>query len=372
MARSSRTLLLAVLTISLLLAGCAATPAMEVEDGGMPSQPDLRAAVRASTAGSGVPGGAVLITGRGGEAVRVLFGDAEEGRPVSSDTRFAYRSITKSLVGTVVLQLVDEQKMSLDDPISRYVEGVPGGAEITIGQLGAMRSGIANYSGSSRLGELLAEGHAREPAVAELLELAYPASPEFAPGAEYEYSNTNTLLLGEAIERVTGSSWMEAVRRRILEPLRLGTVDEGFVAPELDAAGYQLADGEVEERLPWVAPGWLGAAGGLTGTVDDLATWGRALGSGSLLSDATQRERVALLGPITDHPQSPEYDRYGFAMGELEGWLGHTGNGLGFQALVMHDPVSGRTVAILINGAGEDPDLPAHMFERVLAALPAG
>lgn len=372
---AKRTAVLVVVSMA-VVAGCTApaspeTPETDPAGSQLPGTAELRAAVEESLAGSGVPGGAVIVTADDGARTLVAFGEAAADRPAEERTSFAYRSITKSLVGTVVLQLVEEGRVDLDAPIASYVDGVPGGETITVRQLGTMRSGLANYSAQPGLGEMLSTDPAREPAVSELLELAYPASPVFEPGAAYEYSNTNTLLLGEIVERVTGDPWRTAVDQRIARPLGLGTLEYGFGDPGVDAAAHQLENGAVVEELPVVAPGWFGAAGGMTGDVADLASWGRALGSGSLLDDATQRERIDQLGPISDDEASPFYDRYGFAMGELRGWIGHTGNGLGFQSLVMYDPESARVVGILVNGTGENPDLPADVFQDLLEVLPA-
>lgn len=330
----------------------------------------LGAAFETALADTGVPGGAVALMHPDGEVTVEVFGEAAEGRAVEPDTAFMYRSITKSFVGTVILQLADEGELSLDDPISAYVTGVPGGDAVTLRQLGAMRSGIANYSAHPALGELLSADPAREPSIDELLALAYPESSQFEPDAAYEYSNTNTLLLGEVIESVTGREWFDEVQLRVTAPLGLAQVGYG-TDPDSDAAmGFQLyedGDGITVEELPWVAPGWFGAAGALAGTVEDLAVWGDALGSGSLLDPATQEARLDMLGSTSDDPASPEYDRYGFAIGEIDGWIGHTGNGLGYQSLTMHEPDSGRTIAILLNATGEDGDLPAHVFQKLLA-----
>lgn len=361
-----------LLAAALLLAACSAQAPSTAEGaigsaemGDLPTPAELSAAFEETLNGSGVPGGAVIVTDADDAEALALFGEAAAGTPTSADTRFAYRSVTKSFVGTVILQLADEGRLALDAPVSDYVSDVPGGAGITIAELGAMRSGLANYSALPGLGELLSTDPGREPEAAELLVLAFAEPPVFAPGSAYEYSNTNTLLLGEVIESVTGDAWTAAVEQRILRPLGLESVSYGFTGSPLDSAGFQLSGGEAVEELPVVAPGWFGAAGGLMGDVSDLAAWGRALGSGSLLEKATQEERLAMLGPVDDDPASPFYDRYGFAMGEIDGWIGHTGNGLGFQALTMHHPASGRTIAILLNGTGEDPDLPAKVFKRL-------
>lgn len=308
-----------------------------------------------------------MATDDSGAESLALYGDKSKKSPVQDDTNFAYRSITKSLVGTVILQLVDEGELSLNSPVSDFVDGVPGGTSITIGQLASMRSGLANYSAQPALGEMLSADPSRAVATSELLALAFAEPPVFAPGTAYQYSNTNTLLLGEVIEAVTEVSWQQAVKDRLLTPLGMSSVQAGFADAARDATGYQLENGKVFEALPVVAPEWFGAAGGLTGDVRDLATWGEALGSGSMLSAETQQLRLGSLGDTSDDPASPEYDRYGLAIGEIDGWIGHTGNGLGFQSLVMHRVSDGVTVAILINGTGENSDLPADIFKQLEA-----
>lgn len=359
-----------LLVLVLLLAACSGAPAdppptsSASGSGVLPSEDRLRAALESALAGSGVPGGAVVVTDADGGSATAVFGERAPGEPVTADTRFAYRSITKSFVGTVILQLADEKRLSLEDPVSKYVAGVPNGDRITIAELGDMRSGLANYSAQPGLGAMLSKDPARDPKTSELLALSY-AVKSVAPGTAYEYSNTNTLLLGEVIRKVTGDDWATAVDQRLLRPLKLESVRTGFVAGSENAAGFQLADGKIVEQLPVVAPGWFGAAGALTGNAADLATWGRSLGSGSLVSQDAQRWRLEQFGSTADDPASPLYDDYGFAMGRFSGWIGHTGTGLGFQGLVMYDPATQHVISVLINGTGENPDLPVTVFQAV-------
>ncbi len=370
---------LAAALCAALLAGCAssapreappaATPAETSGDASrpLPEEEELRAAVERALEGTGVPGAAVAVTAADGSRSIALIGEAGPGTAVSAGTRFAYRSITKSFIGTVILQLAEEGLIDLDAPIAEYVDGVPHGETITIAELATMRSGLANYSALPGMGEMLDErGFGHDPAVADLLALAFAEPLDFEPGEAYEYSNTGTVLLGEAIEAATGRSWQEAVAERITRPLGLDSVHVGAGDAATDALGFQLEGGEAVEELPELAPGWFGAAGALNGDIVDLAAWGRAFGAGSLLDPATRQQRLESLGPTDDDPASPEYDRYGFAMGEIAGWIGHTGNGLGFQSLVMYDPASERVVAILLGGTGENANLPAAVFRDLL------
>lgn len=320
-------------------------------------------------ANAGMPGGVLSFINADGSTASAIWGSGSPGTDFSLDSLFAYRSSTKSFVGTVILQLADEGALSLTDPIEEYVPGVPGGTVITIDDLGRMRSGLANYSSLPSMHEALGLRLEDPPSTDTMLSWAFASSPDFSPGTQYEYSNTNTPLLGEVIESVTGMPWYDAVRTRLLDPLKLSSVGVGFPGGADDAPGFNVSPDSDPEPVPVAAPGWFGAAGALTGTVSDLARWGQALGNGNLLADTTQFARVESLGPTSDDPASPEYDHYGFALGEIEGWIGHTGNGLGFQSLVMHDPETNCTVAILVNGTGADSDVPAHLFQALLSVI---
>jgi D-alanyl-D-alanine carboxypeptidase len=164
---------------------------------------------------------------------------------------------------------------------------------------------------------------------AQIVGYTIPASPKFAPGAQYEYSNTNTILLGMAIEKIAGASFASVLRARILGPLGLtGTSYPTEVAlPVLHPTPYEvdLATGALEV-MPLVNSTSLSAAGAMVSTLDELQTWGRALGDGRLIGAQVQAERIARSRVVTN---GPTYDRYGLGIGILEGWWGHTGTALG-------------------------------------------
>ncbi len=358
--------------LTLAISACTA-PAIdpaepEESDGRLPATQAVQEVVNDVLEAEGVPAGVVLITGPDGDESLTEFGERSTGELRLDEAIFAYRSITKSFIGTVILQLADEELIHLDASVSEYIAGVPGGDQITLTELANMRSGLPNYSASPALGPTLFADPQAEPEVTSLLEMAFAETATFAPGDAYEYSNTNTLLLGEVIAEVTGVPWDAAVTERLLRPLGLTSVSYGFATPALDQSGYQLQDGSVPQQLPPVAAGWFGAAGALTGDVRDLAEWGRVLGTGATISSDAQAFRLLQLRPTDADPASPMYDNYGFAIGEIDGWVGHTGAGLGFQSLVMYDPLSEYVVAILLNGTGDDQNLPARLFQALLSA----
>jgi D-alanyl-D-alanine carboxypeptidase len=178
------------------------------------------------------------------------------------------------------------------------------------------------------------------------------------------------VLLGRVIQAITGRDWAAAVSEHITGPLQLTSVSYpgGGRIPSPAASGYLIVDGVPTAVLDPVASRY-GAAGGLAGSLVDLDRWGQALGSGELLTPELQKAQTDAASATADDPGSPEYDSYGLGIGEIDGWWGHTGYGLGYSALVMNDSARDRTIAILLNGSPKDRDLPAAMFRKLAAIL---
>ena len=190
--------------------------------------PQLQAAVSAALEEFAVPGAAVgLWTPNGHWTATIGLGNVAVQRPVTRRDHFATRSITKSFVVTLVLQLVAQSagSISLDDPIARYLPGIPNGGKITLRELANMTSGLYDYTRDPALGQAFQEDPKREWTTDELLAFAFnsPSHPpiDFDPGTRYEYANTNTLVLGKFIEAVTSKAFNDVPREQILSPLDL-------------------------------------------------------------------------------------------------------------------------------------------------------
>ena len=197
---------------------------------------------------------------------------------------------------TVLLQLVRDQATTLDAVIETFVPGIPNGHRITLADLAGMQSGVANYTSVPAFIEVFARDLAQPFTDAQIVGYTIPASPKFEPGAQYEYSNTNTILLGMAIEKIAGASFASVLQARILGPLGLtGTTYPTQVAlPEPHPTPYEVDLGTgALEVMPLVNPTSLSAAGAMVSTLDDLQTWGRALGDGRLIGAQLQAERIA-------------------------------------------------------------------------------
>lgn len=250
---------------------------------------DLQTILDQAVADGGVPG--ILADVRDGS--RTWFGTAGERK--QSD-RFRIGSLTKAFTSTVVLQLDAEGELSLDDTVERRLPGlVPNGGEITVRRLLNQTSGLFNYTMDEKLlaryvGPGFLKHRFDRVTPEELVKAAMAYPPAFAPGEGWGYSNTNFVLAGMIIEKVTGRSYAEEVERRIARPLDLtGTYVPGddtalrgphsrhyskLMLPDPDAEIHDAT--EMDASSAW-------AAGGMVSTSGDLHRFFHALLGGRLL-----------------------------------------------------------------------------------------
>src|SRR5690625_275263 len=315
-----------------------------------------------------VPGAAVMVTTpRGSWSTERGVADLESQELIEPDMAWPLRSVTKSVTVTVLLQLVDEGELSLDDTIDQYVDGVPHGAEITLRQLANMTSGVGDYTHSEAFVERLTDDPSQQFTLDELNGYGIAEGPYFEPGDDHVYSNTSPNLLAVVIEEVTGQPIREVIEERIIDELGLGDTvypesDEDWVTPH--AQGYQPADGAVSESFNNFSS--MAASGAMISTTTDMTVWAEALATGELISPQLQEERLEG-APLSE---GPEYDDYALGIGSLEGWWGHTGEGLGFTALAMYDLEADSSVVIFMNisdavdDAGQQRHVPTALMRE--------
>ena len=337
------------------------------------------------------PGAVALVRTPAGTVTATYgYADLDKSRPVTVDDHVRIGSNTKTFTGTAVLQLVGEGKVALDDPISDYVDGVPNGEAITIEMLLDMHSGLYNYTTSPEMNRILDEEPDHVFTPEDLLALAFAQPPNFAPGAEYEYSNTNTVLLGLVIEKVDGVPVQEAFATRLFEPL--GLSQTSFPAatdasiPETHPQGYLYGDNmstietmalpeadqpaaESGELLPNDVtdenPSWAFTAGAMISDLEDLADWAEALAEGELLPPEVQQQRINSIAPV--NPDNPASPGYGLGIASFGGFLGHTGELPGFNSFMAHDPETDTTVVVWANLANQpDGAAPAVTIAQAL------
>lgn len=298
------------------------------------------------------------------------YADLASATPFAPDSHSPIRSITKSMTVTVILQLVRDHVIALDDKLEQFIPGIPNGAAITIADLAGMTSGIADYSTSDAFRTIFGGDLQHVFTEVELVDFAIPLSPVFTPpGSAYQYSNTNTVLLGMIVEQKTGQALDVALQQRIFTPLGMTGSSYPYVVavPDPHPTPYDIGvPSGVTEVLPLISPTSLAGAGAAVSTLDDLQTWGLALGDGRLIGAGLQAERVNRSTAVTN---GPEYDRYGLGIGILKGWIGHTGSGVGWQVATLYDPKTGATIAVVVNATpdGGRPNL--NFAQEVFEAL---
>ncbi|MBS1699905.1 MAG: beta-lactamase family protein [Actinobacteria bacterium] len=314
----------------------------------------LDAAATAAFSATGAPGAVVAVRSPEGTWIGAYgVSDLTTNAPMTTDVHHRIGSVTKTFTTTVILQLVAQKKLSLDDPISRYVPNVPDGSDITIRQLANMTSGIANYTDDLEFMKLYLTDYSIIWTVDQRLATAFAMPRTSAPGAEFHYSNTNTVLLGEVIEKVTGHPLAEELQRWIFEPLHLTHTSyplASAVLPLPHAHGYTNL-GIVDDAVSGYAPmrdstAWnvsqAGASGEIVSRVDDLLAYGRALGTGhGLLPRDAQILRLSSF---------PTPAGYGIGLNCVQGWLGHNGQVPGYNTALYYDTRTDTTVVVEVNG----------------------
>jgi D-alanyl-D-alanine carboxypeptidase len=264
---------------------------------------------------------------------------------MATDLNMRIGSVTKTFVTTAILQLVDQGKVGLDDPISKYIPGVPNGETITLRHLAGMRSGLFDYSDVTQAA--MSTDPKRRYVPQDLLEIIVKHPPEFPPDAKFDYNNSNTVLLGLVVEKVSGEPLDRYIDEHIVQPEHLQhtvfPADASLPSPH--ARGYtKMPDGKIVDGTDW-NPSWGWAAGQMVSTADDLHIWARDLATGKLLSPAAQREREK----FQIAPSEGDGALYGLGVEYQFGWIGHNGNITGYQTYAYYLPTEKTTMVVMVN-----------------------
>jgi D-alanyl-D-alanine carboxypeptidase len=299
-------------------------------------------------------------TGAAGE------GNIDPATSMRAEDTFRAGSIMKPFISTVVLQLVEEGKLSLDDALpavlpGRVIARFPDAAHITVRMLLDHTSGIPDYASTKEFERKVLADPRRHWKVNEFLDLAASRAPSFPPGKGWGYSNTDYNLLGLVIEQATGKPWRAVIRERIIDRLGLkhtSLPEPGHNSIGSDAAhGYELVNGKLRDVTD-VDPSMADAAGGdaLVTTTADLAHFLNAVLAGQLFEHAkTLKEMLTFV----DARGAPGLVGYGLGLQryELPGGvevIGHAGGTAGYLSFVGHLPMQDVDVAMVINNR-DDP-----------------
>lgn len=309
-----------------------------------------------------IPGAIVGIWGPDGNYVQT-FGVADQagGEPMQTDFYHRIGSQTKTFTVTGVLQLADQGKLGLDDPIAKYIDGVPGGDAITLRQLARMQSGLANYSDSVAFQQAFFADPFQNFTPRQLLDYAFAEPVKFPPGEGFLYCNTNTVLLGLVVEKVSGQSLPDYIHDHITQPLGMSHTSfpttNAFGKPHAQGYTTQDADNAETTATDW-NPSWGWAAGAMISTLEDMHVWVPALATGKLLTAEMQAQRLETVST----PGMPADDGYGLGIFNIGGWIGHNGSLPGYQTVAVYLPEKETAMVIFTNTDieydGQEPSTP--------------
>ena len=302
--------------------------------------------------------------------------DVRTGERVEPDTAFAVASISKTFTSALIMALAGEEKLRLEDPVTRYLPGVFVDRRVTVRMLLDHTSGLRDFFLDPKIDKALLSDRGRTWNAERALR--YVGKPYFKPGKGWHYSNTNYLLLGLIAERIGGRSLSAQLRDRFFEPLELDhTFEQINGSPRGPVAhGYRFDGASTKLRPVDLSDGTrmapftsvvtaAGAAGSLASTPTDLVHWVRALYGGDVLDSGALATIIGDVALTADGKPVP----YGLGVQAVtfDGHpsLGHSGRLLGFRAVVRWLPRERIAIAVVTNQSRSDPSVIARSLLRM-------
>jgi CubicO group peptidase (beta-lactamase class C family) len=292
-----------------------------------------------------IPGLALAIVKEGRATKYEAYGLAnlELKAPAHKDTVFEIGSVTKQFTAALIVMLAESGKLGLDDKITKFFDNTPPSWQgITIRHLLTHTSGLRNYTGLPGF-EVTKKLDAQK-----FVATIGAESLESKPGEAFKYCNSGYNLAGYIIEKVTGKTYWEVLRGRILEPLSMRATTSRDLKPIVEnrADGYEVENGKLINRDSDLTDVF--AAGAIVSTVGDMLKWNAALDSGKLLSD---RSRAAMWAPFTLNSGVKYPYGFGWRLDDHKGrrTIWHSGSTAGFTASLLRFPDEKLAIIVLCN-----------------------
>lgn len=290
--------------------------------------------------------GSVLVVRRGSVVVRESFGFADKagGRRCEPGTPFQIASISKQMTAAAVLRLVEDGKVAVDEPISRWFPNVRRWRDITVFELLTHTAGLKSWDELPRLSLY------RPLPERSVIETFARASLALAPGTGFRYSSPGYVLLSHIVEEEAGRPYRQVLRAMFDEA---GMASTGAGAhsphPDIDASGYRAGRPRPSFDLVAVSRG----AGDVWSTVDDLVNWNRALFSGQILAPALVENALRPHANVPVEQPGPRSIGYGYGwiiyeLSDGPMWF-HTGQNAGFAGINARFPGDDLSVIVLSN-----------------------
>ena len=343
-------------------------------------QQRLQALLDSARTAGGWPGATLGVALADGRTLALATGlsDTAQRTPMRPQDRLLQGSVGKTYVSAVALQLVHEGKLDLDAKISRYLgqepwfARLPNAPDVTVRQLMNHTSGLVRYEFQPAATAVLRADPTKTWTVADRLGYILDTAAPFAAGQGWEYSDTNYIVLGAIIERLTGQPYYAELRRRILEPhglhntipsdrQELPGVVVGYAGPGNDLGGY---DASIVNGRFAINPQFEWTGGGIAGTTEELARWATLLYEGKAFDASLLPQLLAgvpsRLGPNT---------RYGLGViirpSPLGETYGHSGFFPGYATDMLYVPATRTAVALQVNSTNP---YPRGMYQVLVAA----
>ncbi|WP_264203435.1 serine hydrolase domain-containing protein [Streptomyces bambusae] len=322
----------------------------------------------------------VRVTVDGREVVTAALGESMTGVPAEPAMHFRNGNIAISYMGTVLLRLVDQGKVRLDDPVSRWLPDLPHGKRITLRMLGSSTTGLIDYVTSPGFAGKVYADPFRQWTAKELVAISTGRKLLYKPGTNWSYSHANFVILGAALEKITGTRLDVLLQREVLGPLGLKETANSFTpdipGPVLHA--FTAERGTYEESSFW-NPSWTTAPGAVQTTdICDLARGAAGIGSGELLSRSSYEElldpgtvglgRATATCPATVCLPNTEETHYGMGVLVLGDWLAQHPLFFGYTASQAYLPAKRLAIAVSTTKGPDTPDgHTAHLITQQIA-----
>jgi D-alanyl-D-alanine carboxypeptidase len=292
--------------------------------------------------------------------------------PMNINNYFRIGSITKTFVSEAVLILADENKIDVNKPITFYLPDlkIPSGDKITIRMLANMTSGLPEYTSDYNFLSLVYNSLGQTVFTPEeLLNIAFMLPMQFEPGTNYSYCNTNYILLGLLIKKVTGKSAADILNEKIFIPLGMKNTfwpnTRYLPYPYTHGYTYDVAN-SFTDVTNW-NPSWAYSAGCLISNFSDLKIWAKEMYDCKLLSDKMKIERFTWRDA-----NAPNIKYSGFGIEKVFDWIGKSGSIPGYNTEVWYNPIKKITIIINTNTWEGDPaDVVFESFVNILTPIAA-
>lgn len=295
-------------------------------------------------------------TQNGQPVLTTALGESKPGVPASTAMHFRVGMAAEQFVTTVMMRLVDEGKLSLDEPLSKWFPAYPNADRATVRMLALSSTGFGDYvygpgdpaRGIASFPDLLYSDVRRNFTANELItrsQAPYQVPQYNNPGGNWEYSHTNFVMLGALLEQVSGRSYSSLLQDHVLQPLALRNTEYTTTAqppaPLLNA--FTSERGTYEESTDW-SPSWTSFSGSVNSNVCDLATWTRAFGTGALVKPESARQFTAPTTVGLGRNTTTLY--FGLGVIVSNGWLVADGNFFGWHTATAYHPGTGHALVL--------------------------